>query len=418
VAPRALSGDTLAAVRRKEHELEALAGDDGPLARWKAAADLWCAAWFWTTSPRRTAGWFETLLSRFSRPVLASRADSRRLARPLGYDRQGAAVLPLALEFPEVFFDATGRPRADAGFDAVLGIPRGTCCGPTLVTRTAASGRDVTRARSPALRATPGSTGTSATGTPTLPALPGAGDDAHAAGRPNRPSRPSGWRTDAVAVVCAMRCWMGARRCIVAFDNTDAIFPIHRSVRFLALTAGVGSGPTVARCRFGVRDPSELDAVPDAVASGADDRLPITLTPRLLRRLSGDDLDIPESSRHQGVSESSSGSPPLPCSGEHGGLERGVRSRAERNRRSGALRQSGRRSSGRPPVLEGKHLRPFTVDLHGSSLVIGRSRATTLLDEVSTFGSTRLAYRDVASATNRLTLIAAVVPPGSSPRTP
>ena len=40
-------GDTLAAVRGKERALAALGGREGPLARWRELANLWCAAWFW-----------------------------------------------------------------------------------------------------------------------------------------------------------------------------------------------------------------------------------------------------------------------------------------------------------------------------------------------------------------------------------
>jgi hypothetical protein len=61
---------------------------------------------------------------------------------------------------------------------------------------------------------------------------------------------------------------------------------------------------------------------------------------------------------------------------------------------------------GARPVLEGKHIGPFRVALE---------RSTHELAAAATFATrlprrARLAYRDVASATNRLTLIAAIVP--------
>jgi hypothetical protein len=63
------------------------------------------------------------------------------------------------------------------------------------------------------------------------------------------------------------------------------------------------------------------------------------------------------------------------------------------------------------PVIEGKHLAPFSVAHASSSTFIREDRASALLDSKRTFARARLAYRDVASATNKLTLIAAIVPP-------
>ena len=62
------------------------------------------------------------------------------------------------------------------------------------------------------------------------------------------------------------------------------------------------------------------------------------------------------------------------------------------------------------PVVEGKQLMPFAVDVSTSRLCIPSRVASRLLARDRTFGRMRLAYRDVASATNRLTLIAAIVP--------
>ena len=62
------------------------------------------------------------------------------------------------------------------------------------------------------------------------------------------------------------------------------------------------------------------------------------------------------------------------------------------------------------PIVEGKQLRPFGVDAAPPRFWIRREAAATLLDPPATFGRDRLAYRDVASPTNRQTLIAAIVP--------
>jgi hypothetical protein len=62
------------------------------------------------------------------------------------------------------------------------------------------------------------------------------------------------------------------------------------------------------------------------------------------------------------------------------------------------------------PVVEGKHLAPFSVDIARARWRIAPEVAAGLLDPTRTFARPRLGYREVASATNRLTLIAAIVP--------
>src|SRR5439155_2577986 len=74
-----------------------------------------------------------------------------------------------------------------------------------------------------------------------------------------------------------------------------------------------------------------------------------------------------------------------------------------------------RRHFGRPasglPVVEGKQVEPFRADLGSARYGISARAASRLLGR-NRFERPRLAYRDVASATNRLTLIAAVLPAG------
>lgn len=64
------------------------------------------------------------------------------------------------------------------------------------------------------------------------------------------------------------------------------------------------------------------------------------------------------------------------------------------------------------PVIEGKQLSPFHVDAGASRFAIDRRTAASLLDRIQ-FERERIAYRDVASATNKLTLIAAMLPRGA-----
>jgi hypothetical protein len=61
------------------------------------------------------------------------------------------------------------------------------------------------------------------------------------------------------------------------------------------------------------------------------------------------------------------------------------------------------------PVLDGKHIAPFTVLTAESDRRIERAEAERLMPD-RRFARPRLAYRDVSAATNRFALIAAIVP--------
>ena len=61
--------------------------------------------------------------------------------------------------------------------------------------------------------------------------------------------------------------------------------------------------------------------------------------------------------------------------------------------------------------MDGKHVEPFRAALHAVARSIGAADARRLLGS-DRHMQPRLGYRDVASATNRLTLIAAVLPAG------
>jgi hypothetical protein len=62
-------------------------------------------------------------------------------------------------------------------------------------------------------------------------------------------------------------------------------------------------------------------------------------------------------------------------------------------------------------VVEGKHLRPFGVDTGAVRTFVPRALAAQKLGD--RWQRARICYRDVASTTNRLTLIAAVMPAGA-----
>jgi hypothetical protein len=182
---------------------------------------------------------------------------------------------------------------------------------------------------------------------------------------------------------------------ITGFDNRHAIFPIHRSVRFALVTCTTGRPTTAMKCRFGISSLDDLER-PES---------PIVMTRPLLERLSGaDDLGVPEctqpadlhivegiSARHRWLSDPA---------GWGASFGRELNATDDR----GLFTAAAGTPRGRP-VVEGKGLEPFHVALDRCRYVLREDVALP-----ATARRARVAYRDVASASNRMTLIAAVVP--------
>ena len=406
-------GDTVSAIRDKERALSELAGPDSPLRRWRDAADLWCAGWFWdpgnrAPSPALFAALTDVIVR--GRSALSERDVQEWLSRARAI-ATGGRFFHWTLEFPDAFFDEGGQPLPNPGFDAILGNP------PWDMLRADEGDRDDRqRAR-----------------VPTRQFVRFARDSgvyrAQSAAHPNRYQLfaerawslarqggriglvlPSGLATDHG---CADLRRIFLERCdtdaLIGFDNRDAIFPVHRSVRFLLLTTAKGNRTTRLRCRFGERDPRVLDSVPDGAADQTNGGFPVVLTPTLIERLSGRQLAIPDLRTATDlaivdkVSSHSCALADLNGWGVHFGRE---------------LNASDDRpffiEDGRGlPVIAGRQISPFVVDLAASRFRIPEAVADQRLDRAASFGRCRLAYRDVASATNRQTLIAAIVPAGS-----
>jgi hypothetical protein len=187
---------------------------------------------------------------------------------------------------------------------------------------------------------------------------------------------------------------------ITGFDNRAAMFPIHRSVRF-ALVTGTRGRPTDAiACRFGLSRAEDLEEGPP------DGRRPLVVTRRLLSRVSGDeDLGVPElvDEIDLRIVERMSASVPRLSS------ERGWNARFGRELNATDDRSAFRRASGQEgarPVVQGRHLDAFRVALDRCDLEVRPDAAAAR----RAGSAPRLAYRDIASPTNRLTLIAAIVP--------
>jgi hypothetical protein len=186
------------------------------------------------------------------------------------------------------------------------------------------------------------------------------------------------------------------------FENRDRIFPIHRSLKFTLLTLTRSGTTAILPLRTGIRAADTLDTLADA---GSDTGA--VLVPRsVLTRVSGQQATVPEirsaadlellariSFAHRALADP-----------DGWGLHFGRELNATEDRPNFRSDRSGL------PIVEGKHLQPFRVDVHNAPFTILPVDAHRLLVHAP-FAKPRLAYRDVASSTNRVTLIAAIVPP-------
>ncbi len=260
--------DTAGVVREKERRLERLRIAE----RWKSVADLWCACWMW---PDTQAAPNQAVFASLADQLMTGRSGlPEKLSIRLLQDAAGVAAvhrfLHWMLEFPEAYFDHAGQPLPDGGFDAVLGNPPW----------------DMLRA-----------------GDPEKAFLRNSGVYRHqGGGHVNRYQMfveralsltrrggrmglilPAGFATDHTSAplrrVLLSRASVDT---ISGFDNRRAIFPIHRSVRFLICTSTTGDATRHIACRFGIDDPAELDTIPDHGDRPGNLAHAIVLTPSFL----------------------------------------------------------------------------------------------------------------------------------------
>ena len=400
--------NTLADVRAKERALAAITARDAALSRWKRVGDVWCATWFAEREVPREA--FSCLADEVvsGAGALAPRVARQHLAAACAV-ADAKRFFHWELEFPEVFFDPDGRVLQNPGFDAIIGNP------PWDMIRADAGPADRrTRSRVDAaatLRFTRDS------------GVYSAQSDGHANRYQLFVERaidltrtrgrmglvlPSGLATDhgsaSLRRRLLSRCDVDA---IVSIDNRRGIFPIHRSVRFLLVTASRGSPTRTIACRFDVDDPATLESAGEDAADRSA-WFPVRLSPDFLEQISGPDLTIPSFRDPVDlaiVERAVSLFPPLgDANGWAASFGRELNATDDRE----AFRPA-HSPGARLPVLEGKHLEPFRVAVDGVAYSISPSDARRLLRS-DRHAHPRLAYRDVASATNRQTLIAAVLP--------
>jgi hypothetical protein len=388
--------DTLEQVRTKERNLASLERAGGPLEKWRSTADLWCATYF--DDRLREKGVFGALRDR----VVAGEGPlPAHVAGPLIAGLRAVAakerLFHWTMEFPEVFYGENGAPLADGGFDVILGNP------PWEMLR----GEGLER---------PGLTAF----------VKGSGHyklqgDGHAnlyqlfVERSLRLLRrtgscglilPSGFASDQGSSFLRRHVFERTEvRTFTTIDNADALFPIHRGLKFLLLTFTTPGRTTDVPVRSGVRGVEVLERVADCEAdSGA-----LSVPRALVEKVSGESLAVPALRTAidlRIVSAVSLGIPALSDS-EGWAAQFGRELNATDDRPHFNERGNGM------PVIEGKQLVAFRAEVNKAKYWIPKDQAARLVDAGRTFARARLAYRDVASASNRMTLIAAIVPAGT-----
>jgi Eco57I restriction-modification methylase len=401
-------GDTLDQVRAKEQALTHLERDDSELTRWKRVADSWCSGWFRDAASRIE---FRAAFHSLTDAVLTGRSElpDKVVGRLLLESEEIAAerrFFHWIAEFPEVFHDDHGRRLAQAGFDAVLGNPPWEMLRGDLGSAETRSDARETASRVADFARGAGIYRLQSDGHVNLYQLfvERALSLLRSAGRLGL-ILPSGFATD---YGCSPLRRALLDRTLVdtfhGFENRDGVFPIHRGLKFLLITAEMGGNTTAVPGRFGLRKPDVLDELPD---TGAD-LAAVPLTRSFLDRLSGLHAVIPEVRTAMDleiVTTIAFAAPPL-------AHEDGWKVTFGRELNATDDRKSFVEQGPGLPVIDGKHIQPFSVAPSGARYRVPLRIASRLAGARGAHRRARLAYRDVASPTNRLTLIAAIVPAG------
>jgi hypothetical protein len=184
------------------------------------------------------------------------------------------------------------------------------------------------------------------------------------------------------------------------------MFPIHRGMRFLALTGTPGSATVEIHGRFGVRTEREIDELPASETGLAPAAYPTRMTPHLLRTLGGPSLRIPDIRNSRQLALLHRLRRAFPSLGSREGWH------VTFGRELNATDDRASFGAAGLPVLEGKHLSAFGANVSATRTFVARAEAARRLPDCR-FDRPRLGYRDVSAVTNRRTLIAAVIPAGA-----
>ncbi len=409
--------DTIEQVRAKEALFAAIQAPGAPLARWKAVADLWCAGWFDTEVrgvPRST---FAALIAALINDALGrpgrtlNQATIEKLLEAGAHAAARERFFHWELEFTDVFHAPDGQPLARPGFDAILGNPpwemvRGDAGDAAARERKADDGSRLTKfARGSGIYR-----------------LQGGGHAnlyqmfvERALSLLRRGGRlglilPSGFATDH-GCATLRRHVLDATSIdsFVVAENREGLFPIHRAVKFALMTLSKPApGADVDRTdvlplRCGIRSAAQFDELPET----GEDPGAVLLSRRLIEQLSGEQLAIPELRTPADAAIAARIAFRFPACGN----ENGWNLVFGRELNASDDRAAFNRSGAGIPIVEGKHIAPFALDTSSITDNIEPSLVEKAIGR-RPFERARLAYRDVASSTNRLTLIAAILPAG------
>lgn len=398
--------DTLSQVRAKERLVAGLTGSAAPLAAWKALADLWCAGWF---DPAARAVDRTALSALFDdasgRPSALPRTTADQLLRLGAAAARQHRFFHWELEFPDVFA-SDGPPDAHRGFDAIVGNPpwemlRGDTGDADARRSGAAEGSALTRfARGSGIYRLQGG------GQANLYQLFVERSFAllHRSGRLGL-VLPSGLATDQGSAALRRHLFRStAVDSFVVVENTHALFPVHRGLKFVLMTLTASGGTAALPLRCGLKTADEFDRLPALEEDRAALRVPLGI----LERLSGPQLAVPDlrTARDLTIAARLSLQWPHAAAAAGWGLRFGRELNATDDRHLFTTDPAGL------PVVEGKQVRPFVADLGASRHFVSPDAASRAL-RARPFDRRRVVYRDVAAATNRLTLIAAVLPAGA-----
>ena len=379
-------------VRARERLWAGIAGDQSPLARWRASCDLWCARWFWPNGRPPAAAEIRAVvdaLLRGDRTLGATHiAAWLDHARAVAHARR---FFHWPLEFADVFYDATGARLPRAGFDVVIGNPpwdvvrhdRGSLMS---FVRESGHFRASTRGHLNLYQ----------------PFVELALRLAKPGGRIGM-VLPWGAATDDGAALLREKLFTRTNvDTVVGLDNAQGIFPIHRGLRFLVFSATNRARTHDIRARFGIRSTEEIDALPSVEHLNDEDKV-MRLTIDTIGRASGPTLRIPDIRRPALFARLVEIRRRIPALGSAQGWA------ATFGRELNATDDRKRFTHTGLPVLDGKHISPFRTDVEASSRHIDEAVARQALPDLR-FTRSRLAYRDVSGVGNRRALIAAVIP--------
>jgi len=380
--------ETAAIVRAKEQTLAAVQ-EDTSLRAWLRVLDLWCAGWFWKDGQAPDRGAFRELVSTVltGRSALPHHLASTLLAQADEAARQHR-FLHWPLAFPEVFVDDRGEPHAAPGFDAIVGNP------PWDMVRGDSGESDRREGRRLDARRLTGFVRES--GIYHVDARVHANLYQWFVERALQLVRPGGrlgfvlpFGLASDTGTAPLRRYLFDRAdvdSLTGLDNRDAIFPIHRSVRFALLTCTAGRPTSSIGCRFGLTRPEDLER-----DTRSPDDAPIMLTRPFLARLSGDDdLGIPDLPTRHDLPIVERISATVPRLGRADGwyvqFGRELNASDDRDKFAPYHGEPGAR-----PVVEGKQIEPFRVSVDACRLQLRKSAAA----RVDVPRRARLAYRDV-----------------------